>query len=70
MADRSSGSTPSFSPHFIGVHETLDPQYGAVGQMVAERMAALGDSPITRPGAIVAHLEATDGHHVHEHARA
>lgn len=44
-------------PHFIGVHEMLDPQYEAVAEMVdhvAERIAALGASPTALPGAIVA----------------
>jgi starvation-inducible DNA-binding protein len=43
-------------PHFIGVHEMLDPQYEAVALMVdhlAERIAAMGGSPTALPGAIV-----------------
>jgi starvation-inducible DNA-binding protein len=42
-------------PHFIGVHEMLDPQYKGVSLMAdaaAERIAALGGSPIGTPGAI------------------
>ncbi|GAA1855175.1 DNA starvation/stationary phase protection protein [Myceligenerans crystallogenes] len=44
-------------PHFIGVHEMLDPQVDAVRQMVdqiAERIATLGSVPIGTPGALVA----------------
>ena len=44
-------------PHFIGVHTMLDPQVGAVREMVdatAERIAVLGASPIGTPGALVA----------------
>src|SRR3954464_14133985 len=43
-------------PHFIGVHEMLDPQIEAVRAMVdetAERMATLGVSPIGTPGHLV-----------------
>jgi starvation-inducible DNA-binding protein len=43
-------------PHFIGVHEMLDPQVDAVRLMtdeVAERIATLGVSPVGTPGAIV-----------------
>lgn len=44
-------------PHFIAVHEMLDPQVDAVRAMVdetAERMATLGVAPIGTPGALVA----------------
>ena len=44
-------------PHFIGVHEMLDPQVDAVRIMVdeiAERIATLGVVPIGTPGALVA----------------
>lgn len=44
-------------PHFIAVHEMLDPQVEAVRAMVdttAERIATLGGSPIGTPGALVA----------------
>ncbi|GAB3174180.1 DNA starvation/stationary phase protection protein [Myceligenerans halotolerans] len=44
-------------PHFIGVHEMLDPQVDAVRAMVdqiAERIATLGAAPIGTPGALVA----------------
>jgi starvation-inducible DNA-binding protein len=44
-------------PHFIAVHEMLDPQVDAVRLMVdttAERIATLGGSPIGTPGALVA----------------
>lgn len=44
-------------PHFIGVHEMLDPQVDAVRAMVdqiAERIATLGSVPIGTPGALVA----------------
>lgn len=43
-------------PHFIAVHEMLDPQVEAVRAMVdetAERMATLGVAPMGTPGAIV-----------------
>jgi starvation-inducible DNA-binding protein len=43
--------------HFIGVHTMLDPQVDAVRLMVdatAERIAALGGSPVGTPGALVA----------------
>ncbi len=45
-------------PHFIGVHEMLDPQIDAVRAMVdetAERMATLGVSPVGTPGHLVEH---------------
>jgi len=45
-------------PHFIGVHEMIDPQVVEVRAMVdetAERIATLGQSPIGTPGAIVQH---------------
>ena len=44
-------------PHFIGVHEMLDPQIESVRTMVdttAERMATLGVSPVGTPGHLVA----------------
>ena len=44
-------------PHFIAVHEMLDPQVDAVRLMVdetAERISTLGGSPQGTPGAIVA----------------
>jgi starvation-inducible DNA-binding protein len=44
-------------PHFIGVHQMLDPQVEAVRLMVdetAERIATLGGSPAGTPGVIVA----------------
>src|SRR5579875_2235773 len=43
-------------PHFIAVHEMIDPQVDAARLMadaVAERIAALGGSPVGTPGAIV-----------------
>lgn len=43
-------------PHFIGVHEMIDPQVVEVRNMVdetAERIATLGVAPIGTPGAIV-----------------
>ena len=43
-------------PHFIAVHEMLDPQVDAVRLMVdevAERIATLGQSPVGTPGALV-----------------
>lgn len=43
-------------PHFIGVHEMLDPQHAAVQGMVdvlAERIATLGGSPNGTPGHVV-----------------
>jgi starvation-inducible DNA-binding protein len=43
-------------PHFIAVHEMIDPQVDAVRLMVdaiAERIATLGASPIGTPGALV-----------------
>ena len=44
-------------PHFIAVHEMIDPQVEAVRAMAddtAERIATLGGSPKGTPGAIVA----------------
>ncbi|WP_456824727.1 Dps family protein [Cellulomonas sp. P5_E12] len=44
-------------PHFIAVHEMLDPQVDAVRHMVdaiAERIATLGVAPVGTPGALVA----------------
>ncbi|HEY7277723.1 MAG TPA: DNA starvation/stationary phase protection protein [Trebonia sp.] len=43
-------------PNFIGVHTMLDPQVDGVRAMVdetAERIAALGGSPVGTPGALV-----------------
>lgn len=43
-------------PHFIAVHQMLDPQVDAVRLMadaVAERIATLGSEPIGVPGALV-----------------
>src|ERR1700733_1332969 len=43
-------------PNFIAVHTMLDPQVDAVRLMadaVAERIAALGGSPVGTPGALV-----------------
>jgi starvation-inducible DNA-binding protein len=43
-------------PHFIAVHEMIDPHVGEVIAMVdetAERIATLGVSPLGTPGAIV-----------------
>jgi starvation-inducible DNA-binding protein len=43
-------------PHFIAVHEMLDPQVDTVREMVdntAERIATLGRAPIGTPGALV-----------------
>ncbi len=44
-------------PNFIGVHEMLDPQVDAVREMsdvVAERIATLGASPVGTPGYVAA----------------
>ncbi|MBB2900165.1 starvation-inducible DNA-binding protein [Kineococcus radiotolerans] len=44
-------------PHFVAVHEMLDPQVDAVREMAdttAERIATLGLSPYGTPGALVA----------------
>src|ERR1700728_1385804 len=44
-------------PNFIAVHTMLDPQVDAVRLMAddtAERIAALGGSPVGTPGALVA----------------
>src|SRR6476660_1250064 len=43
-------------PHFIAVHEMLDPQVDAVRAMAdatAERIATLGLPPVGTPGALV-----------------
>ena len=43
-------------PHFIAVHEMLDPQVDAAREMVdaiAERIATLGSSAVGTPGALV-----------------
>lgn len=50
-------------PHFIAVHEMLDPQVDAVRLMVdaiAERIATLGVAPVGTPGALVAQREWDD----------
>jgi starvation-inducible DNA-binding protein len=47
-------------PHFIAVHEMLDPQVEAVrgfADDLAERIATLGGSPVGTPGALVAARE-------------
>ena len=52
-------------PHFIAVHEMLDPQVDAVRAMVdatAERIATLGVPPRGTPGAIVAERTWEDYH--------
>jgi starvation-inducible DNA-binding protein len=44
-------------PHFIAVHQMLDPQVDAVREMVdatAERISTLGGSPTGTPGVLVA----------------
>ncbi|GAA5146796.1 DNA starvation/stationary phase protection protein [Nocardioides marinquilinus] len=44
-------------PHFISVHEMIDPQVDEVREFaddLAERIATLGGSPIGTPGALVA----------------
>ncbi|POX37050.1 DNA starvation/stationary phase protection protein [Streptomyces sp. Ru73] len=44
-------------PHFIAVHEMLDPQVDAVREMIdttAERISTLGGVPCGTPGALVA----------------
>src|SRR6202167_1396660 len=50
-------------PNFIAVHTMLDPQVEAVRAMVdetAERIAALGGSPVGTPGALVAQRDWDD----------
>jgi starvation-inducible DNA-binding protein len=50
-------------PHFIAVHEMLDPQVEAARAMadaVAERIATLGGSPKGTPGSIVAERDWDD----------
>ncbi|GAA1991857.1 DNA starvation/stationary phase protection protein [Isoptericola halotolerans] len=52
-------------PHFIAVHEMLDPQVDAVRLMaddVAERIATLGAEPHGTPGALVASRTWEDYH--------
>ncbi|QAY70774.1 Dps family protein [Xylanimonas protaetiae] len=52
-------------PHFIAVHEMLDPQVDAVRLMadaVAERIATLGVAPVGTPGALVAARSWDDYH--------
>lgn len=47
-------------PHFIAVHQMLDPQVEAVrgfADSIAERIATLGGSPVGTPGALVAARE-------------
>ena len=58
-------------PHFIAVHEMIDPHVDEVRAMVdetAERIATLGLAPIGTPGALVEHRTWDDysldrGHH-------
>jgi starvation-inducible DNA-binding protein len=43
-------------PHFIGVHQMLDPQAARVNELIdqlAERITTLGGSPDGRPGSLV-----------------
>jgi starvation-inducible DNA-binding protein len=50
-------------PHFIGVHQMLDPQAESVNALIdqlAERITTLGGSPDGRPGTIVAQREWDD----------
>jgi len=50
-------------PNFIGVHTMLDPQVDGVRVMVddiAERIAALGGSPVGTPGALVKQRDWSD----------
>jgi starvation-inducible DNA-binding protein len=50
-------------PHFIAIHTMLDPQVDAVRLMAdetAERIAALGGTPIGTPGALVAQRQWDD----------
>jgi starvation-inducible DNA-binding protein len=50
-------------PNFIAVHTMLDPQVEAVREMAdeaAERIAALGGSPVGTPGALVAQRDWDD----------
>lgn len=50
-------------PNFIGVHEMLDPQVGAVREMVdqvAERIATLGGEPNGTPGSLVERRDWSD----------
>lgn len=50
-------------PHFIAVHEMIDPQVAEVRAMadaLAERIATLGGSPVGTPGALVAHRDWED----------
>jgi starvation-inducible DNA-binding protein len=52
-------------PHFIAVHEMLDPQVDAVRAMtdaIAERIATLGGAPVGTPGALVASRTWEDYH--------
>lgn len=52
-------------PHFIAVHEMLDPQVDAVRLMTdatAERIATLGAEPVGTPGALVAARSWEDYH--------
>ncbi|WP_407317409.1 DNA starvation/stationary phase protection protein [Isoptericola halotolerans] len=52
-------------PHFIAVHEMLDPQVDAVRLMTdatAERIATLGAEPLGTPGALVASRTWEDYH--------
>jgi starvation-inducible DNA-binding protein len=50
-------------PHFIGVHQMLDPQAASVNELIdqlAERITTLGGSPDGRPGTIVKQREWDD----------
>jgi starvation-inducible DNA-binding protein len=50
-------------PHFIGVHQMLDPQAAGVNELIdqlAERITTLGGSPDGRPGTIVAQRQWDD----------
>jgi starvation-inducible DNA-binding protein len=50
-------------PHFIGVHQMLDPQAARVNELIdqlAERITTLGGSPDGRPGTIVKQREWDD----------
>jgi starvation-inducible DNA-binding protein len=50
-------------PHFIGVHQMLDPQAERVNELIdqlAERITTLGGSPDGRPGTIVKQREWDD----------
>ena len=51
-----------FGPHFVAVHEMLNPEHDAVQEMVdkvAERIATLGGQPRGTPGYISTHRAST-----------